>query len=92
MYFQRVRPPMIFLRLVRTGDFTGEPWKDRKTLLSFYILIQANMEYCSFLRIDHIIGLYVYFIPEGCDPKHRTYVRFFQDLLGIVASKAIVDK
>jgi len=64
------------------------PWKDRKNHYSHFIsLIQANMKYCSFLRIDHIMGLYrLFWIPEGCDPKDGTYVRsFFQDLLGIIA-------
>ncbi|NLJ49405.1 MAG: 4-alpha-glucanotransferase [Candidatus Atribacteria bacterium] len=71
------------------------PWKDRDNHYAHFIsLIQTNMKFCSFLRIDHIMGLYrLFWIPEGCDPKYGTYVRsFFHDLLGIVALESHLQK
>lgn len=90
VFSQRVgAPPDDFSPAGQNWGFPPmNPWKDREKHYSHFIsLIQANMKYCSFLRIDHIMGLYrLFWIPEGCDPKHGTYVRsFFQDLLGIVA-------
>ena len=97
VFSQRVgAPPDDFSPAGQNWGFPPvNPWKDRENHYSHFIsLIQANMKYCSFLRIDHIMGLYrLFWIPEGCDPKYGTYVRsFFQDLLGIVALESYRQK
>lgn len=97
VFSQRVgAPPDDFSPAGQNWGFSPvNPWKERENHYTHFIsLIQANMKYCSFLRIDHIMGLYrLFWIPEGCDPKYGTYVRsFFHDLLGIIALESHLQK
>jgi len=90
IFSQRVgAPPDDFSPAGQNWGFPpANPWKDRQNHYSHFIsLIRANMRYSSFLRIDHIMGLYrLFWMPEGSDARYGTYVRsFFNDLLGILA-------
>lgn len=53
----------------------------------FIQTIRATMRHAGGLRIDHVMGLFrLFWIPQGADPKHGTYVRYNADeLLAIVA-------
>lgn len=53
----------------------------------FIQTIRATMRHAGGLRIDHVMGLFrLFWIPQGSDPKHGTYVRYnAEELLAIVA-------
>lgn len=90
IFSQRVgAPPDDFSPAGQNWGFPPiNPWKDREQGYSHFIsLLRTNMKFSSFLRIDHIMGLYRLFcIPEGADAQCGTYIRyFFNDLLGILA-------
>ncbi|HSV31935.1 MAG TPA: 4-alpha-glucanotransferase [Atribacteraceae bacterium] len=70
------------------GFLPVNPWIDRKQEYShFRALLQKNMRFSRFLRIDHIMGLYrSFWIPEKSSTGRGTYVRqFSKDLFAILA-------
>lgn len=60
----------------------------------FIDLLKANMNYCSALRIDHILGFFrMWLIPEGKTANFGAYLRYpLEDLLNILALESVRNK
>lgn len=56
----------------------------------FRQMLQTALRHSGGVRIDHVMGLFrLWWIPEGADPTHGTYVSYPADeLLGILALEA----
>jgi 4-alpha-glucanotransferase len=56
----------------------------------FRALLGSLLRHGGGIRIDHVLGLFrLWWIPDGADPRHGTYVRYPADeLLAVVAVEA----
>ncbi|MBW3086525.1 4-alpha-glucanotransferase [Austwickia sp. TVS 96-490-7B] len=75
-------------------DWSQPPWRpDRLAELGYAPyrdMVRAALRHAGALRIDHVIGLFrLWWVPQGSDPRHGTYVRFDHEaLVGILVLEA----
>ncbi len=56
--------------------------------------LRASMRYAGAVRLDHVLGLNrLFVIPEGCDARNGTYVRFpLEAMMAVVAQESVAAR
>lgn len=56
--------------------------------------LRASMRYAGAVRLDHVLGLNrVFVVPQGCDARQGTYVRFpLEAMTAVIAQESVAAK